>query len=58
MGGTDGVPSQNRESDADQDGFMAAAAMVHGLAVVTRNHIDFAKDGVPIIDPFLNRCHG
>jgi toxin FitB len=35
-----------------KDSFIAATAMVHGLAVVTRNQIDFAKAGVPVIDPF------
>ena len=36
-----------------KDSFIAATAMVHGLAVVTRNHIAFAKAGVPVIDPFV-----
>jgi hypothetical protein len=36
-----------------KDSFIAATAMVHGMAVVTRNHIDFAKAGVRVIDPFV-----
>ena len=36
-----------------KDSFIAATAMAHGLAVVTRNYIDFAKAGVRIIDPFV-----
>jgi len=36
-----------------KDSFMAATALVHGLAIVTRNHIDFAKAGVRVIDPFV-----
>ena len=31
---------------------IAATALVHGLAVVTRNRTDFEKAGVKIIDPF------
>ena len=36
-----------------KDSFIAATAMAHGLAVVTRNYIDFAKAGVRVIDPFV-----
>jgi len=36
-----------------KDSLIAATAMVHSLAVVTRNHIDFAKAGVRVIDPFV-----
>ena len=32
---------------------IAATAIVHGLAVATRNHIDFAKAGVHVVDPFV-----
>jgi toxin FitB len=35
-----------------KDSFIAATAIVYGLAVVTRNRIDFAKAGVRVIDPF------
>ena len=31
---------------------IAATALVHGIAVVTRNRQDFEKAGVEIIDPF------
>ena len=34
------------------DSLIAATAMVHGLAVATRNRSDFAKAGVPVVDPF------
>ena len=36
-----------------KDSFIAATAMAHGLAVVTRNYIDFAKAGLRIIDPYV-----
>ncbi len=31
---------------------MAATARVHGLTLVTRNVIDVARTGVPLINPF------
>jgi len=34
------------------DGLIAATAMDHDLAVVTRNVQDFAETGVAIIDPW------
>ena len=34
------------------DGLLAATAQVHGLTVVTRNVADFARTGVPVLDPF------
>jgi len=34
------------------DALLAATAIVHGLAVVTRNTSDIAKTGAPIIDPW------
>lgn len=34
------------------DKLIAATALIHDLTVVTRNHDDFAKTGVRIIDPF------
>lgn len=34
------------------DGMIAATAITHGLAVVTRNVRDFAKAGVDVVDPF------
>ena len=37
-----------------KDSLIAATAVVHGLAVATRNRIDFAKAGVRVVDPF---CH-
>lgn len=35
-----------------KDSLIAATAIVHGLAVVTRNRGDFVNAGVRIVDPF------
>jgi hypothetical protein len=35
-----------------KDGLIAASALVHGLAVATRNTADFKKAGVEVINPF------
>ncbi len=35
-----------------KDSLIAATALVHGLAVVTRNRRDFENAGVEIVDPF------
>lgn len=37
---------------SDRDALIAATALVHGLAVVTRNVNHFQPMGVPIIDPW------
>jgi predicted nucleic acid-binding protein len=37
-----------------KDSLIAATAIVHGLAVATRNCADFAKAGVRIVDPFVD----
>jgi predicted nucleic acid-binding protein len=37
-----------------KDSLIAATALVHDLAVVTRNRSDFQKAGVGIIDPFAH----
>jgi toxin FitB len=37
---------------SDRDTIIAATALVHGMAVVTRNIADFAITGVPLINPF------
>ena len=37
-----------------KDSLIAATTLLHGLAVVTRNRDDFAKTGVPIVDPFAD----
>ena len=39
----------------DVDGLIAATAIVHDLAVVTRNVADFADAGVDVIDPWSVR---
>lgn len=36
----------------DRDGYIAATALVHGLAVVTRNVGDFADMGLALVDPW------
>ena len=35
-----------------KDSLIAATSLRHGLAVVTRNTTDFAKAGVPLVNPF------
>ncbi len=42
------VPDPRSERDA----LIAATALVHGMAVVTRNIADFAATGVPLVDPW------
>jgi predicted nucleic acid-binding protein len=42
------VPNRRGERDA----LIAATALVHGMAVVTRNVADFAPTGVSIINPW------
>jgi len=37
-----------------KDSFIAATAIVYGLAVVTRNRTEFVKAGVRVIDPFVS----
>jgi predicted nucleic acid-binding protein len=36
-----------------KDSLIAATALVHDLAVVTRNRSEFEKAGVLIVDPFV-----
>jgi hypothetical protein len=36
-----------------KDSLIAATALVHGLAVATRNRSDFLNAGVRIVDPFV-----
>ena len=38
------------------DLLIAAAALEHGLTVVTRNVRHFEPTGVPVLDPFASRC--
>jgi predicted nucleic acid-binding protein len=42
------VPDPRPERDA----LIAATALVHGLTVVTRNVADFARMGVPVLNPW------
>jgi prevent-host-death family protein len=37
---------------ADRDALIATTALVHGMTVVTRNTADFARSGVPLINPW------
>jgi len=41
-----------RSRDLEEDGLIAATALVHNLTVVTRNIRDFAHFDVPTLDPF------
>lgn len=43
------VPNRRAERDA----LIAATALVHGMAVVTRNTRDFLPMGVTVVDPWL-----
>jgi len=36
-----------------KDSLIATTALVHGLAVATRNRADFVNAGVPLVDPFV-----
>ena len=36
-----------------KDSLIAATALVHGLAIATRNRTDFVNAGVRIVDPFV-----
>jgi hypothetical protein len=36
-----------------KDSLIALTAIVHGLAVATRNRADFLNAGVRIVDPFV-----
>ena len=38
---------------SDRDAMIAATAIEHGIAVVTRNTVDFAGTGVKLINPFV-----
>lgn len=40
---------------SDHDAFIAAAALLHGMKVVTRNVADFAPTGAETIDPWQGR---
>lgn len=42
------VPDKRGERDA----LIAATALVHGMAMVTRNVSDFVSTGVPIVNPW------
>ena len=44
------VPDPRSERDA----LIAATAMVHNMTVVTRNVVDFAATGVPLLNPWDN----
>lgn len=36
----------------ERDALIAATALAHGMTVVTRNTVDFAGMGVPLINPW------
>jgi len=35
-----------------RDGLIAATALVHGMTIVTRNAVDFAATGMPVLNPW------
>lgn len=41
-----------RRPRGDADSLIAATALVHGLAVVTRNAADFTGTGIDVVDPW------
>jgi predicted nucleic acid-binding protein len=43
---------------AERDAFIAATALVHGMAVVTRNVADFAATGAPFLNPWEPKTSG
>jgi predicted nucleic acid-binding protein len=40
------------DPQSDRDALIAATALLHGMAVVTRNTADFATTGVAVINPW------
>lgn len=36
----------------ERDALIAATALIHGMVVVTRNEVDFARAGVPFFNPW------
>lgn len=42
----------HRSGNLIEDAMIAATALVHGFAVVTRNSRDFTGFGVPLVNPF------
>ncbi|MDR2196214.1 MAG: type II toxin-antitoxin system VapC family toxin [Gallionellaceae bacterium] len=40
------------DKQSERDALIAATALVHGMTVVTRNVEDFARTGVPLINPW------
>jgi toxin FitB len=52
MGGTAGALRTTGKAMPIKDSLIAATAVVHGLAVATRNRADFVNAGVRIVDPF------
>ena len=50
-----GAPGQawEEEDDEDIEDLIAATALVHGLAVATRNRKDLEKAAIEVINPFM-----
>ena len=41
-----------RAKKAAKNGLLAATALVHGMAMVTRNVVDFESTGVDVVNPW------
>ena len=46
---------QSPDKRGERDALIAATALVHGMAVVTRNVSDFQPTGVPLVNPWLGQ---
>jgi toxin FitB len=46
------APLHVPDARPERDAFIAATALVHGMTIVTRNLADFARIGVPLVNPW------
>ncbi len=54
MGCAAGPASRQWKALPVKDSLIAATALVHDLAIATRNRSDFVHAGVRIVDPFVS----